>query len=75
MEENIKIRERIIKCAKEKDITQKELLIKAGLNSQFLQDMKRYKILAENIKKIANVLDVSVDYLLGRTDNQESHKL
>lgn len=28
----------------------------------------------ETLTKIADYLDCSVDYLLGRTDNQESHK-
>lgn len=29
----------------------------------------------ETIVKIADYLDVSVDYLLGRTDNPDSHKV
>lgn len=28
----------------------------------------------QNITKIANYLDCSVDYLLGRTDNTNAHK-
>lgn len=74
-EENIQIRQKIIKCIKEENITQKELLEKAGLNTQFLQKMKTSGLLAKNLKKIADVLDVSVDYLLDRTDNPKSHKL
>ena len=29
---------------------------------------------ADNLAKIADYLDCSVDYLLGRTDNPQSHK-
>jgi DNA-binding Xre family transcriptional regulator len=31
-------------------------------------------ILTQNFAKIADYLDCSVDYLLGRTDNPDSHK-
>lgn len=74
MDENIQIRQRIIEYAKYMNMSQKELLEKAGLNSQLMQKMKKSGILATNIKKIADVLDVSIDYLMGRTDNPQSHK-
>lgn len=72
---NEKIRESIVKECKRKNITQKELLQRAELGSQFMQSIKTHKLLAENLIKIADVLDVSIDYLTGRTDNSKSHKL
>lgn len=67
-------RELIIKECKRKKITQKQLLEQAGLGTQFMQSMKTHKLIADNIYKIAVILDVSIDYLMGRTDNPTSHK-
>lgn len=75
MEENMQIRQRIIEYANSINMTQKELLEKAKLNSQLMQKMKKSGLLASNLKKIADILDVSTDYLLGRTDNPKSHKV
>lgn len=72
----MQVRQKIIDTAKEKGLSQRALISKAELNIQFLQDMKsRNSIKAECLEKIADVLDVSIDYLVGRTDNPKSHKL
>lgn len=46
--------------------------ISAGLMSEYKNGIKLPTI--ENLAKIADYLDCSVDYLLGRTDNPNSHK-
>lgn len=69
---NNQIRQRIIECCNIKGISQKELLKTANLNEQFLQDMKKRKsISVECISKIADTLNVSIDYLAGRTNIKE----
>lgn len=54
--------------------TQKEICIKLGLNPNFFQTMKQYMPQLNNLIKVAEYLDISIDYLLGRTDNSKSHK-
>lgn len=74
--DNIQVRQKIIEYTKKIGMSQKELILKAGLNIQFLQDMKkRNSIKADALEHIADALDVSVDYLMDRTDNPKSHKL
>jgi transcriptional regulator with XRE-family HTH domain len=55
----------------EKNITQKELAMKTQITpatiSRYITDQRKPS--AENANTIANTLDVSVDYLLGRIDN------
>ena len=67
MYESQKIAENIKKIAKEKKIQQKELLEKAGLNLNTFTNMKKGSMLkADSLAKIADILKVSVDYLMER---------
>lgn len=66
--ENIKL------VAKSKNITIKQLLEDVGLGFNTMSNMKTSMPKADNLAKIADYLDCSVDYLLGRTDNPNSHK-
>lgn len=52
------------------------MLEDCGLNKNMLQTMKNRGSMpkADNLAKIADYLDCSVDYLLGRTDNPHAHK-
>ena len=52
------------------------MLEDCGLNKNMLQTMKSRGSMpqAGNLAKIADYLDCSVDYLLGRTDNPHAHK-
>lgn len=52
------------------------MLEDCGLNKNMLQTMKGRGSMpkADNLAKIADYLDCSVDYLLGRTDNPQAHK-
>lgn len=60
--------------AKEKSITLKEMLSSLELGINALQNVSDKGIASFSLAKIADYLDCSVDYLLGRTDNPESHK-
>lgn len=61
---------RIRKMVKEKGFVQKEMLRACDLNENSLNQMSDKKGLSSfSLAKIADYLDVSVDFLLGRTDN------
>lgn len=66
---------RIKECAKEKHRTLKIILEDCKLGSNTFSHMLHGKAIAfDSLAKIADYLDVSVDYLLGRTDNPNAHK-
>ena len=56
-------------------LSKNTLLINTGLNKSVFDNMKKGQIPSvDKIHKIADYLDCSVDYLLGRTDNPEINK-
>ncbi len=60
---------------KSKSLTQKQVLSDCGLSENTLKKMSdRNGMASFNLAKIADTLDCSVDYLLGRTDNPQAHK-
>lgn len=61
---------------KNKNISQKTMLKDCKLNKNIISTMLSRGSMpkADNLAKIADYLDCSVDYLLGRTDNPQSHK-
>ena len=60
----------IKQSAKEKNITVKQLLENCGLNINTISELSKGKQISYvNFANIADYLAVSVDYLLGRTDN------
>lgn len=61
---------------KNKNISQKTMLKDCELNKNIISTMLSRGSMpkADNLAKIADYLDCSVDYLLGRTDNPQSHK-
>ena len=62
---------KIKNVAKERKISIKTLLDKCGLNINYISDLsKGNDTMISNIYKIADYLNVSVDYLLGRTTEQ-----
>jgi transcriptional regulator with XRE-family HTH domain len=67
---------RIKEYSKSKGYLVKDVLTECGLNKNALSIMlsRGSWIRADNLIKIADYLDCSVDYLLGRTDNPNSHK-
>lgn len=68
------VAERIKQTSKEKGIPLKKILENAELSFNTMSNMKTSMPKADNLAKIADCLDVSVDYLLGRTDNPEINK-
>jgi len=71
----IQISNIIKQSCKEKNITIKSLLESCEINRNFMYDLKNNKIpSSDKLEAIANHLDCSVDYLLGRTDNPNINK-
>ena len=66
--------QRIKAVAKIRNISVRQLLSDVGLGFNTMSNMKTSMPKADNLAKIADYLDVSVDYLLGRTDNPEINK-
>ena len=67
----IKIKE----TAKIKNIVIKQMLIDCELGSNTMSALYHGKSIAfDSLAKIADYLDCSIDYLLGRTHNPNSHK-
>ena len=60
---------------KSKKIAMKDLLANCELKINAVSEFSKGKQLScISLAKIADYLDCSVDYLLGRTDNPNSHK-
>jgi len=68
------VAETIKNVSKSKNITIKKLLEDVGLGFNTMSNMKTSMPKADNLARIADYLDCSVDYLLGRTDNPEVNK-
>ena len=65
-----KIADSIKNRAKERNIQMKDMLLDLGLNKNTLSTMYKGTMLKrDSLARIADYLDCSVDYLLGRTDN------
>ena len=69
-----KIAERIKTTAKNKGVSIKKLLEDIGLSYNTMTNMKTSVPKADNLAKIADYLECSVDYLLGRVDSPEIQK-
>lgn len=69
------IANRIKSTAKSQKISLKTMLSECELGINTISQMsKGNDMLSKNLAKIADYLDCSVDYLLGRTDNPEINK-
>ena len=68
------IADRIKYRAKVIGISIKQLLIDVDLGKNTMSNFKTSMPKADNLAKIADYLDCSVDYLLGRTDNPEINR-
>ena len=69
-----KVAERIKNTAKKRNVSMKQLLSDVGLGFNTMSNMQTTMPKADNLAKIADYLDCSVDYLLGRTDVPEVNK-
>lgn len=75
MYDSQEIAKRIKARAKQQGKTSKEMLSDCHLGINTIGNINRGKdILTLNFAKIADYLDCSVDYLLGRTDNPEINR-
>ena len=73
---NMDFSEKIRKLRRGKKLTQIQAAQEIGISMRGYQDMElgtlpRY----ERLLRIADYYDVSVDWLMGRTENRESHKI
>ena len=68
------IAERIKNMSKIRNVSVRKLLADVGLGFNTMSNMKTSMPKADNLARIADKLDCSVDYLLGRTDNPEVNK-
>ena len=60
---------------KEKKLTQAEVAKEVGLSARCYQDLELgAKPGFDNLLHIADFYDVSVDWLMGRTDNPHAHR-
>lgn len=71
---SIDIAERIKEIAKQRQVSVKQLLSDTELGRNTMSNFKTSFPQSDSIAKIADYLDCSVDYLLGRTDNLTAHK-
>lgn len=66
---------RVQELIRSKNLVQKSVLEKCGINENTLKKMTDNKgISSFYLAKISDELNCSVDYLLGRTENPQSHK-
>lgn len=65
------VAKRIKATAKSQNVSVKEVLKNAGLGFNTMSNMKNSMPKADNLARIADFFDCSVDYLLGRTDNPQ----
>lgn len=66
---------RIKSEAKKKQVTLKTMIVDLGFNANTMSAMYHGKMIgADRLARIADYLDCSVDYLLGRTDNPEVNR-
>ena len=61
--------------AKEKKVALKDMLVDLELGSNTMSNMRHDRMIAaDSLARIADYLDCSVDYLLGRTDNPDVNR-
>ena len=62
---------RIKEVAKKRDIVLRQMLEEIGLSKGTMDNLRTSMPKADNLAKIADYLDVSMDYLMGRTDEPD----
>lgn len=69
-------KDRIKSLCKDKHVNMEYMLTKCELGVNAIRQINDTKGMASfSLAKIADYLDCSVDYLLGRTDNPNSHRV
>ncbi len=74
--EPVFIAEKIKLLLKNRKLSVSKMLMDCGMNKNAIYTMQSsgYLPRLDALARIADYLDCSVDYLLGRTDNPDSHK-
>lgn len=67
--------ERIKSAAKMRNTSAKQMLIDLGMNKDTINTISKSMIKADRLANIADYLNVSMDYLMGRTDMTELQKM
>ena len=69
--------ERLLSLRKERKLTQKQIYEAIGMSMLGYQryEYETREPAFRNLLALADYFDVSLDYLVGRTDNPNSHKL
>lgn len=62
---------RIKEVAKDRDVVLRQMLEDVGLSKGTMDNLRTSMPKADNLAKIADYLDVSMDYLMGRTDEPD----
>lgn len=62
---------RIKEVAKDRDVVLRQMLEDVGLSKGTMNNLRTSMPKADNLAKIADYLDVSMDYLMGRTDEPD----
>lgn len=68
------VSKRIKELAKEHKVTVKQVLSDAGLSNNFMAGLNKSMPKADNLAKIADELNCSIDYLMSRSDSPDSNK-
>ena len=72
---SLNIAEKIKISSRSQGIAIKDMLVELELGSNTMSHMRHGRTIAsDSLARIADYLDCSVDYLLGRTDNPEINK-
>lgn len=75
MYKSLYIAENIKLYAKQKGVVLKDMLSDLSLGSNTMSNMRHGRMIAaDSLARIADYLDCSVDYLLGRTDNPDVNR-
>lgn len=74
--QNLLLSARIKERCKHNKIAIKALLLECSMNRNTIYDLENKSSFpsSDKLSRIADYLDCSVDYLLGRTDNPNAHK-
>ena len=73
--DNMQYAQRIKDRCKEKGYTIKEMLEHCEISRNYMYDLKVNRVpLIKSVEKIADYLDCSIDYLIGRTDKPDINK-
>ncbi|MDO3681971.1 helix-turn-helix domain-containing protein [Paenibacillus ehimensis] len=73
--DSIRDSNRIREIRKEKKLSGEAVASKLNISTQYLYDIEKGKrtLSAENASKLADIFGVTVDYLLGKTENSDQH--